>query len=132
MKRMICLFGDQLMRFGTHHNIRRFDTDHKIIITHFFDNTNFVQCTFHKTFCRHTMIFFYKFFLQGTAVYTNTDRNVTFFCHIHDSPNTVCTSDISGINTDFICAVFHCCNCKTIIKMNICNQWNMNLFLNFF
>ena len=60
MQRMIRLFCDQLMCFDTHHDIRGFDTDHKIIIAHIFDQFHFIHCALHNSLCGHTMVFFHK------------------------------------------------------------------------
>ena len=132
MKRMICFFCNQLMCFGTHHNIRRFDTDHKIVIPHLFNDTYFIQCTLHQSFCCYTMVFFYQLFFQRTTVDSYTDWYISLFCNIHNCLNTVSTSDISRIDTNFICTVFHCGNRQSIIKVNICHQWNVNLLFDFF
>ena len=64
MKRMIGLLCDQFMCLYTHHNIRRFDTDYKIIISHLLDKLYFVQGTLYKSLCSHPMILLYQMLFQ--------------------------------------------------------------------
>ena len=92
----------------------------------------FIQRTLNQSFCCNTMIFFHKLLLQRATVYTDTDWDVAFLRHINDCFNTLCISDISRIDAYFIRSVFHRCDSQTIVEMNICYQWNMNLFLDFF
>ena len=115
------------MGFCTHQNVRGFDTDHQLIISHILDDLYFIQSTLHQTFCRHSVVLFHQFFFQRTAVYTDTDRNLAFFRHINHSLDAFPTSDISRINTYLVRTVFHRCDCQFIIKMNVCYQRNMNL-----
>ena len=122
---------NQLMGFDTHHDVGRFDTDNQIVISLLLNHMYLVNRTLHNTFCRHTMVFFHQFFFQRTAVDTDTDWNIAFFCHVHYSFNLIGTADIARIDTDFIRTVFHCRNRHAVIKMNIRNQWNMNIFFNF-
>ena len=58
--------------------------------------------------------------------------NISFLCAVNDRFDTVNASDISRIDSNLVCAIFHGRNCHFIIKMNIRYQWNMNLLFNFF
>ena len=131
MKWIIRLLRDQFMSLCTHKDIRRFDADHQIVISQVFDDMNFIQRTLHQSLCSDSMIFLHKFFLKRTAVYTNTNRYPSLLCHINHCFDALCTADISGIDPNLICTVFHGCNGKTIIKMDICHKWYMNLFFDF-
>ena len=119
------------MSLCTHKDIRRFDADHQIVISQVFDDMNFIQRTLHQPLCSDSMIFLHKFFLKRTTVYTNTNGYSSLLCHINHCFDSLCTADISGIDPDLICTVFHGCNSKTIIKMNICHKWYMDLFFDF-
>ena len=116
------------MRSYTHQDIRRFDTDHQIVISKIFYDMHLIQRTFHNTFCRYTMVFFYQILLQRTAVYTDTDRNISFLCHFHNSLHSVNASDVTRIDADLICSVFHGCDRHLVIKMDICHKRDMDLF----
>ena len=59
-------------------------------------------------------------------------RNISFFCRVHDRFDTLIASDISRIDTDLVCTVFHGCNGHLIIKMNICHQRNGDLLFDLF
>ena len=61
----------------------------------------------------------------------HTDRNPALFCHIHNRFYTLTTSNVSGIDTNFIRTVLHGCNRKPVIKMDIRNQRDGNLFFDF-
>ena len=92
---------------------------------------NFIQRTLHQSLCSDSMIFLHKFFLKRTTVYTNTNGYSSLLCHINHCFDSLCTADISGIDPDLICTVFHGCNSKTRIKMDICHKWYMDLFFDF-
>ena len=77
------------------------------------------------------MIFLNKFFLKGATVDTDTDRNITFPGHIDHRLDPFPASNISRIDTNLVRAILHRSDRQSIIKMNICYQWNMNLFLDF-
>ena len=64
MKRMIRLVRDQLMRFCTHHHIRRFDTDDEIVIAHLLDDPHFVERALHQALCRYAVVFFHQLFFE--------------------------------------------------------------------
>ena len=36
-------------------------------------------------------------------------------------------TDVSRIDADLVCAALHGCNGKTVIKMDVCHQRNMDL-----
>ena len=128
MKRILCFFCDQFMGSGAHENIRRLDADHKIVISHLFNDAHLIKRTLHKSFGSNTVIFFYQFFFKGTAVYTYTNRDITFLCCIHNCLYPLFRTDISRIDTDLVRTVLHSCNGKAIIKMDVRNQRNMDLF----
>ena len=107
MKWIIRLLRDQFMSLCTHKDIRRFDTDDQIVISQIFDDMNFIQRTLHQSLCSDSMIFLHKFFLKRTAVYTNTNGYSSLLCHINHCFDSLCTADISGIDPDLICTVFH-------------------------
>ena len=110
-----------------HHNIGGLDADNQVVIAKIFDHMHLIQRTLYNPLCRYAMIFFYKIFFEGTAVYADTDRNIAFPCNTHYFRYTVCTADVSGIDTDFIRSVFHRGDRHLIIEMNVCNQRNGNL-----
>ena len=89
-----------------------------------------VQCALHQTLCSNAVVFLHQFLLKGTAVYTNTDGDIPFLCHVNYSLDPLCTSNVSRIDADLICAVLHGRNGKSVVEMNVCNQGNMNLLLN--
>ena len=64
MKRMIRLVRDQLMRFCTHHHIRRFDADDEIVIAHLLDDPHFVERALHQALCRYAVVFFHQLFFE--------------------------------------------------------------------
>ena len=103
------LLRDQFMSLCTHKDIRRFDADHQIVISQVFDDMNFIQRTLHQSLCSDSMIFLHKFFLKRTTVYTNTNGYSSLLCHINHCFDSLCTADISGIDPDLICTVFHGC-----------------------
>jgi len=49
---------------------------------------------------------------------------------VNYSLDPLCTSNVSRIDADLICAVLHGRNGKSVVEMNVCNQGNMNLLLN--
>ena len=53
-----------------------------------------------------------------------------FLCCFYHFADILFSTDIPRIDTDLICPMFHRCNCKFIVKMNIRDQRNMNLLLN--
>ena len=116
------------MRCYTHQDIRRFDTDHQIVISQIFYDMHLIQRTFHNTFCRYTMVFIYQILFQRTAVYTDTDWDIPLLCHFHNSLHSVNASDIARIDADLICSVFHGSDRHLIIKMDVCHKRDMDLF----
>ena len=116
------------MRFDTHHDIGRFNTDHQIIITEILDHFHLIQSTLHDSFCGNTVVFLHQFFFQRTTVYTDTDWNIPLSGTVNHCFHTLCRTDIARIDTDLICTVFHRRNGKSIIKMYVSHKWNMNLF----
>ena len=132
MERITGLFRNQFVSPSAHHNIRRFDADHQIVVAKLFNNVHLVKGAFYQTFCGNTVIFLHQFFLKRTAVYPNTDGNIPLLRHIYNCLDTLCASNISGIDTDLVGTVLHGRNRKTIIKMNICYQRNVNLFFDLF
>ena len=87
-----------------------------------------IKSTLHKSFGCNTVIFFYQFFFKGTAVYSYTNRDIPFLCCIHNCLDPLFGTDISRIDTDLVRTVLHGCNGKAIIKMDVRNQRNMDLF----
>ena len=132
MKRIWAFFSDQLMRLHTHQNIRRFNADNKVVITHRLDQMNFIQRTLHDPFCSNTTIFLKQMFLKRTTVYADTDWNIVLFRFVYYCLYPFFCTDISRIDTDLISSILNCCDCHLIIKMNVCNKRNMNLFSNLF
>ena len=130
MQRIIGLLINQFMRLYTHHDIRRLYADHQVIIAKIFNPLYLSQCTLHQPFRRHPSIFFQNLFLQRSAVYSHTNRNMKRLCCIHHSLNPVSRADIARVNPNLICAVFHRGNRHLIIKVNIRHQRNRYLFLN--
>ena len=131
MQRMICLLSYQFMGFCAHEYVGRFNTNDQIVIPHILDDFYFIKGTLHNSLCGDAVVFFHQFFFQGTAVHPHANGNISFFCRIHNCLDTLIASDISRIDTDFVCAVFHGCNGHLIVKMNICHQRNGDLLLNF-
>ena len=56
--------------------------------------------------------------------------DISFLCNSNNLCNIFSASDITGIDTDLVSTIFHCCNSKSVIKMNICNKRNMDSLLN--
>ena len=129
MQRIICQFNDLFVSFGTHHHIGGLDTDHQIVIAKILDDPHFIQSTLHKPVRCDTMVFFYQFFFQRTAVYAYSNRNISLLCAVYHSCDPLLAADISRIDADLICAVFHGGDSQCIIKVNIRHQRNVDLFL---
>ena len=129
MQRMIGLVCDQLMSLCTHHNIGRLDTDDQIVIAQILDDLYFVKGTLHNALCGHTVIFLHQLFFQRAAVHAHADRDIALLCRIHNGFDPVKASDISRIDTDLVCTIFHGCDRHLVIKMNICHQRNADLLL---
>ena len=119
------------MRFGTHEHVRGFDADHKIVIALFLDHVHFIQRTLHDPFCRNTMIFLYQVFFQRTTVDTYSDGDIPLLRSLHYSVQTLSAADISRIDTDLVCPVFHGSNSQAIIKMDICHQRDTDFLFDF-
>ena len=88
-----------------------------------------IQSALHDTFRSHTAIFLDQMLLQGTTVDAHADRDSVFFCLIHHRLDPVSGSDVSRIDPDLIGSIFNGCNGKTVVKMNIRYQWNVDLLL---
>ncbi len=73
------------------------------------------------------MIFLHQFFFQRTAVDPHTDGYAPFSGHGHHRRHLVTASDVSRIDADLVCPVFHSRNGHFIVKMNIRHQRNMYL-----
>ena len=132
MQRIADFFCQKFMGFYTHQNIRGFNADNQIVIAQVLYDFHFIQRAFHQAFCCDTMIFFHQFFFQRPAVYSYADRDIPFFCRIHYRLDFFFFADISRINPNLIRPVFHGCKSHFIIEMNVCHQWNVYLFFNFF
>ena len=130
MKRIICFRRKNLMCLYTHQHIGRFNADYHIFISLLFNHMYLVKGALHNPFCGYPVVLFYQLFFKRTAVYPYPDRDIPFFRHIYHPGHLILPSDISGIYSDFISAVFHGGNRHLIIKMNIRNKRNRNLFLN--
>ena len=132
MQRVRTFLRNQFMCFHTHHDIGRFDADHQILISHPLNHMNFVQCAFHDSFRSHASVFFNQLFFQRAAVYAHTNRHIVFFGLFNYGSYPVLASNISRIDPDLICTVLDRRDCKSVIKMNIRNQRDMDLFLDLF
>ena len=120
------------MGFCTHKYVGRFNTDDQIVISHIFNDFYFIKGTLHNSLCGDAVVFFHQFFFQGTAVHPHTNGNISFFCRVYNRFDSLIASDISRIDTDLVCAVFHGCNSHLVVKMNICHQRNRDLLLDLF
>ena len=118
------------MGLYAHHHIRRLNADNQVIISHVLNHANLVQGAFHKPLGCHTAVLFNQGLFQGSAVYSNTNRNLLLFGFFHHCQNPLPASDISRINSDLICAVLHSLNSQTVIKVYIRHKRNVNLLLN--
>ena len=103
-----------------------------MIVIHVFYHFHLIQRTFYNPLCSHTPVLCNQILFQRTAVYAYTDGNPARLCSIYHSLHAFPASDISGIDTDLIRSVFYGCHCKTIIKMDICHQGNMDLLFYLF
>ena len=124
-------FGQNPIGFQRERHIRSLNGNNNVMEIIFFQNFYMFQGTFHQTPRGYPAVFFHQFFFQRTAVYTDTDRNMFFFCHFHHLTDTVFITDVAGVDTNFINAQFHDTQCQTIIKVDVCHQRNMNLFFDF-
>ena len=129
MERVIRLLCNQLMSFGTHKYVGRFDADDQIVISHVLDDFHFVKGALHDALCGNAVIFLHQVLFQRTAVDTHTDRDISLFCRIHNCFDALIASDISRIDTDLVRTIFHGCNGHLIIKMNVRYQRNGDLLL---
>ena len=118
------------MCFYTHHNIRRFDADNQIVITHLLNQGNLIQRTLNESFRCHAAIFLYQWLFQRTAVDADTNRHAILFCLVNHRLDPLSGTDISRIDTDFVRAALDRRDRETIVKMNIRHQWNMYLAFN--
>ena len=132
MQRIGTLFCNQLMSFHTHQHIRRLDTHYQVVISHIFNHMHFIKRTFNNSFCRHTTVFFEKMLFQRTAVYAHPNRNSIFFRLIHHGLHLVFRSNIARIDPDLVRPVFNRCNGKSVVKVNIRHQWDMDLLFYLF
>ena len=73
------------------------------------------------------MVFLHQLFFQRTAVHPHTDRDIALPCSVYHCFDPVKASDISWIDADLVCSIFHSCNGHLIVKMNVCHQRNGDL-----
>ena len=129
MQRIRRPFADKLMCLYTHHDIRGFDTDYQIIISHPFNPCHLIQGAFHQSLCCHAAISLHQGLLQRSAVDPYPDRHTVFLRLIHYSLYPALIPDISRIDPDLVRPVLNRRNSKPVIEMNIRHQRNMNLLL---
>ena len=127
MQRVIRLFADDLMCLYAHQNIGGFDADDKIVVPHLLDHGNLLQGALNNALRCHAAVLFNERLFQGTAVYADADRHPVFLRLIHNCLHAFPASDVSRIDADLVCAALHGCNGKTVIKMDVCHQRNMDL-----
>ena len=77
-------------------------------------------------------VFCNNIFFKRATIDADTDRDPTLFSSIHNSTYTLLITNVARINTNLICPVFNCRQCQTIVKMNVCDQRNMDLLMNLF
>ena len=70
-------------------------------------------------------------FSRDPLVHAYADGDIPFLRRVDYCPDPVCASDIAGIDTDLVCAVFYCRDGKPVIKMNIRHQRDMDLLFDF-
>ena len=129
MERIVCLVRKQFMCLHTHQNIGGLDADHHLMIVKFFNHTHLIQRTLHNSFRSYTAVLLYQIFLKRTAVYADTNRNVSLPCSVHNRLHLIRAADIPGIDANLVRAVFHGSDGHFVVKMNVRDQRNMDLFL---
>ena len=77
-------------------------------------------------------VFCNNIFFKRATIDADTDRDPTLLSSIHNSTYTLLITNVARIDTNLICPIFNCRQCQTIVKMNVCDQRNMDLLMNLF
>ena len=129
MERIIRLFRNEFMRCHAHQNVGGFDADHDIIVAELLDNGNLLQRALNERLRGHAAVFLQKIFFQGTAVHAHTDRDPVLLRLIHDSFYALPRPDIARVDPDLIRSALDRSDGKAVIKVDICDERDMDLFL---
>ena len=97
----------------------------------FLKNFNMLAGAFDHRFRTRPAIFLQHRFFQGSAVDADPDRNVMLLAGLDDSDDVFPGTDIAGIDANLIDAGFNRGQGQFIIEMDIGNQRDADLSLDF-
>ena len=130
MEGIIRFLSQKLMSPGADQHIGGLDADDHAVIIALLDHSDLIQGTLHQSFRSDTAVFFHEILLQGAAVDSDADGNITLFCAFDDSFDLVAPADIAGVDPDFVGAVFHGHNGHSVVKVNVRDKRDMNPLFN--
>ena len=128
MQRIVCLLAYQPVGLHTHGNIRRLDTDDDVMEILLLQHPHLVHGALHDTFRSHSAVLLHQIFLQRSAVDADPDGHMIMLCRIHHLLQVLRTADISGVDPDLVRPMLHGTDGKSVIKMDIRNDRDMDPF----
>src|SRR5450756_2931757 len=90
-----------------------------------------LQSALHHGGSRGTLVFLQDRTLQGTAIHADPDRNALTLGSIGYRFDSLFAANIARVDSEFIYPLLDCFQSQTIVKMNICHDWKLDLLFYF-